>query len=332
MKLYNIGSLNIDYVYSVAHFVQPGETIPSYAREIFAGGKGLNQSIALARAGAQVIHGGMIGPDGGFLKELLADSGVDTTHIGTLQEASGHTIIQVDEQGQNCIILYAGTNHCITKAYLDELLKDASAGDFMLIQNEVNCLREAMEIAHEKKMYIAFNPSPISQDLFTLPLSYVDWWFCNEIEGTALFGSYENSGNSKENKENKGNKADKNNEDNKDSKEQELEGQIAIEPEKIMQQFRQKYSQSHLILTVGKKGSYYCDQKEILFQPAFEAKAIDTTAAGDTYSGYFLANLAAGKSISDALKEASLAASICVTRKGAAPSIPYKKEVEKRKM
>ena len=188
MKIYNMGSLNIDYVYRVPHFVQPGETISSYGREIFAGGKGLNQSIALARAGAQVIHGGMIGPDGAFLKELLEDSGVDTTHICTLQEASGHTVIQVDEQGQNCIILYAGTNHCVTKAYLDELLKDASAGDFMLIQNEINCLNEAMEIAHKKKMYIAFNPSPISKELFTLPLSYVDWWFCNEIEGAILFG------------------------------------------------------------------------------------------------------------------------------------------------
>ena len=310
MKLYNIGSLNIDYVYNVPHFVQPGETISSYGREIFAGGKGLNQSIALARAGAQVIHGGMIGPDGIFLKKLLADSGVDVTHILTLQEASGHTVIQVDEQGQNCIILYAGTNHCITKAYLDELLKDASAGDFLLIQNEVNGLREAMEIAHEKKMHIAFNPSPISRDLFTLPLSYVDWWFCNEIEGTALFGNFADSGNYKE---------------------QEMVEQITNDPETIMQQFRKKYPQSHLILTLGNKGSYYCDQKEILFQPAFPVTAIDTTAAGDTYSGYFLADLADGKNVSNALKNASLAAAICVTRKGAAPSIPCRKEVENRK-
>lgn len=301
MKIYNMGSLNIDYVYRVPHFVQPGETISSYGREIFAGGKGLNQSIALARAGAQVIHGGMIGPDGAFLKELLEDSGVDTTHICTLQEASGHTVIQVDEQGQNCIILYAGTNHCVTKAYLDELLKDASAGDFMLIQNEINCLNEAMEIAHKKKMYIAFNPSPISKELFTLPLSYVDWWFCNEIEGAILFGK---------------------------NQKQKMADQIAMDPEKIMQQFQKQYPQSHLILTLGKKGSYYCDKKDIIFQPAFEVKAIDTTAAGDTYSGYFLADLAGGKNISDALKDASLAASICVTRKGAAPSIPYKKEIE----
>ena len=270
-----MGSLNIDYVYRVPHFVQPGETISSYGREIFAGGKGLNQSIALARAGAQVIHGGMIGPDGAFLKELLEDSGVDTTHICTLQEASGHTVIQVDEQGQNCIILYAGTNHCVTKAYLDELLKDASAGDFMLIQNEINCLNEAMEIAHKKKMYIAFNPSPISKALFTLPLSSVDWWFCNEIEGAILFGK---------------------------NQKQKMADQIAMDPEKIMQQFQKQYPQSHLILTLGKKGSYYCDKKDILFQPAFEVKAIDTTAAGDTYSGYFLADLAGGKNISDALK------------------------------
>lgn len=184
---------------------------------------------------------------------------------------------------------------------MDELLKDASAGDFMLIQNEINCLNEAMEIAHKKKMYIAFNPSPISKELFTLPLSYVDWWFCNEIEGAILFGK---------------------------NQKQKMADQIAMDPEKIMQQFQKQYPQSHLILTLGKKGSYYCDKKDILFQPAFEVKAIDTTAAGDTYSGYFLADLAGGKNISDALKDASLAASICVTRKGAAPSIPYKKEIE----
>ena len=158
-----------------------------------------------------------------------------------------------------------------------------------------------MEIAHKKKMYIAFNPSPISKELFTLPLSYVDWWFCNEIEGAILFGK---------------------------NQKQKMADQIAMDPEKIMQQFQKQYPQSHLIVTLGKKGSYYCDKKDILFQPAFEVKAIDTTAAGDTYSGYFLADLAGGKNISDALKDASLAASICVTRKGAAPSIPYKKEIE----
>ena len=163
------------------------------------------------------------------------------------------------------------------------------------------------EILNEKENQMiyedvyAFNPSPISKELFTLPLSYVDWWFCNEIEGAILFGK---------------------------NQKQKMADQIAMDPEKIMQQFQKQYPQSHLILTLGKKGSYYCDKKDILFQPAFEVKAIDTTAAGDTYSGYFLADLAGGKNISDALKDASLAASICVTRKGAAPSIPYKKEIE----
>lgn len=294
MKLYNLGSLNIDYVYRVQHFVQPGETISSYGREVFAGGKGLNQSVALAHAGVQVIHGGMIGADGEFLKKLLQNAGVDTHSILTLNEPSGHTVIQVDENGQNCIILYQGTNHCITKDYLNEFLREASEGDFLLLQNETNCLREAIEIANEKKMQIALNPSPLGEDLWTLPLSYINWWFCNEIEGAALFGE----------------KAD-----------------IVVDPEKIMGKFLKKYPNSHLVLTLGKNGSYYCEKENVCFQEAFSVDTVDTTAAGDTFLGYFLAGIVSGKKARIALKEAALAASICVTRKGAAPSIPYKEEL-----
>lgn len=296
MKLYNLGSLNIDYVYRVQHFVKPGETISSYGREIFAGGKGLNQSVALARAGAQVIHGGIIGEDGEFLKNLLQNAGVDTHYISTLKEPNGHTVIQVDEYGQNCIILYKGTNHCITNEYLNEFLSEGSERDFLLLQNETNCLREAMEIAHEKKMQIALNPSPLGEELWTLPLSYVNWWFCNEIEGTALFGG---------------------------------EKDHIAEPEKIMGNFLKKYPKSHLILTLGKNGSYYCEKETAYFQKAFSVDTVDTTAAGDTFLGYFLAGIVNGKEASIALKEAALAAAICVTKKGAAPSIPDKEDVSK---
>ena len=188
MKIYNLGSLNIDYVYEVEHFVSAGETLSSKKMTIFPGGKGLNQSVALARAGVPVIHGAVIGDNGELLMDTLSASGVDTSRIQKTSGSCGHAIIQVDQNGQNCILLFPGTNHGIDKTYVEMFLRDAEEGDILLLQNEVNGLDVIFEIAHEKRMQIAFNPSPYHTDIKELPLSYVKWGFCNEIEGEALFG------------------------------------------------------------------------------------------------------------------------------------------------
>lgn len=289
MKIYNLGSLNVDYVYTVEHFVQPGETISSLNLEIFSGGKGLNQSVALARAGANTIHGGLIGADGMFLKQILADSGANVSFVKIIDERTGHAIIQVDSSGQNNIILFSGANRRFTEAYLEEFLSDAQADDILLMQNETNCLFEAFEKAHEKGMQIAFNPSPFDKNIFELPLSYVNWWFCNEIEGKELFGSED--------------------------------------PDEILTAFSEKYPESNLILTLGKQGSVFKNKEQKIFQPIYPVKTVDTTAAGDTYTGYFLAYIANGKAIAEALDAAAIASSITVSRKGAAPSIPYRDEL-----
>ena len=139
MNIYNLGSLNIDYVYRVSHFVRAGETLSSSDMEVFPGGKGLNQSIALARAGAQVIHGGMIGADGAFLEELLIKNGVKS-RIKTKNTPTGHAIIQVDPEGHNCILLFGGTNQMVDEGYIRHFLHDAAPGDLLLLQNEVSNL------------------------------------------------------------------------------------------------------------------------------------------------------------------------------------------------
>jgi len=123
MKFYSIGSLNIDYVYSVDHFVAPGETMSSEKMEIFPGGKGLNQSIALSKAGADVVHGAVLGNDGAFLAEVMEKAGVDVSKIKKIDAPSGHAIIQVNKAGQNCILLFAGTNHALDKKYVEEHLE-----------------------------------------------------------------------------------------------------------------------------------------------------------------------------------------------------------------
>ena len=129
MKVLNFGSLNLDYVYSVDHMVTPGETLASYGMSVFCGGKGLNQSIALAKAGVSVYHAGMVGEEGGALLEACKEGGVKTDFIKTIPGKSGHTIIQVDKEGQNCILLFGGANRSITKEYVDEVLSHFEKGE-----------------------------------------------------------------------------------------------------------------------------------------------------------------------------------------------------------
>lgn len=289
MRIYNLGSLNIDYVYDVDHFVSAGETLSSDKMQIFPGGKGLNQSVALARAGAEVIHGAVIGEDGGFLTEILSSAGVDTSRIETIPLRCGHAVIQVDKSGQNCILLYPGTNRCIDRRYIENFLSDAERDDILVVQNEISGLDIAFETAHRKNMRIAFNPSPFHSDIKKLPLSLVRWLFCNETEGEALFGS-------------------------RDIRE-------------ITERFITQIPDGDLILTLGKDGSVFRNREKFIAQPIFETKAVDTTAAGDTFLGYFLASVTKGESVERSMAVASKAASVAVSVKGAASSIPFLRDV-----
>jgi len=290
LKIYNLGSLNIDYVYSVNHFVSAGETLSSDKMKIFPGGKGLNQSVATAKAGTPIIHGGLIGSDGEFLLGILEESGVNIERIRFVDSSTGHAIIQVDRSGQNCILLYGGTNKMINREYAERFLHDAKKDDILILQNEISGLSAIFEIAHEKQMQIAFNPSPFSDNIKTLPISYVKWWFCNEIEGEALFGS--------------------------------------SVPQEIAENFISQYPDSNLILTLGKNGCLLKNKDFCFTVPIYDAKVVDTTAAGDTFTGYFISCISKGISVKEALETATKASAITVSRMGASSSIPTMEEVE----
>lgn len=290
MKIYNLGSLNLDYVYAVDHFVTAGETLSSDALAVLPGGKGLNQSVALARAGAAVIQGAVVGDQGDLLMETLAGAGVDISRIRHQAGSCGHAIIQVNRNGQNCILLFPGTNACVDEKYIEEFLADAEEGDILLLQNEISGLEIAFETACAKGMRIAFNPSPFRTELLQLPLSCVTWWFCNEIEGAMLLGTED--------------------------------------PEEMARIFVQRFPQSCLILTLGKSGSMLIREWCTIRQPAYRVAAVDTTAAGDTFTGYFLATLTAGMGEAKAMEMASKASALAVTKPGAAASIPVWDEVE----
>ena len=172
MKVLNFGSVNIDYTYQVPHFVRPGETLSASVVTRNAGGKGFNQSIALARAGCAVHHAGHIGADGMFLKELLAENGVAADLLTVGETGTGNAIIQVDESGANCIILYGGANQTMDIDFIRSVISGFGAGDMIVLQNEINCMDEILKEAHDAGLTIALNPAPmndrISRDAMAL--------------------------------------------------------------------------------------------------------------------------------------------------------------------
>jgi ribokinase len=290
LKILNFGSMNIDYVYSVPHFVRSGETLSSTGMEVFCGGKGLNQSIALARAGLRVYHAGCIGEDGALLTQSLAENGVDISLIRRCPTQSGHTIIQVDASGQNCILLFGGANRQITEEYIDETLSAFSAGDILLLQNEINLVASMIRKAKARGIRVAVNPAPMNKAMLDAPLEMADMLFLNEIEAADLCG--------------------------------------AQDPELQIPALRARYPDSTLALTLGEQGSLYQEPGGAIYRHGvFQTRVTDTTAAGDTYIAYLLAGLESGCDVPERLRLASMAAAIAVSRKGAAASIPRMEEV-----
>ena len=289
MKVLNFGSLNLDYVYSVDHMVMPGETLASGGMNTFCGGKGLNQSISLAKAGVPVYHAGMIGEEGGALLDACKEGGVKTDFIKTIPGKSGHTIIQVDKDGQNCILLFGGANRSITKEFVDEVLSHFEEGDILLLQNEVNLLDYIINKAYEIGMVIILNPSPYNNALDVCEFQKVSMFLLNEIEGGQVTGE--------------------------------------TETEKILEKLKELYPETKVVLTLGGEGSIYQYKEEQYRQGIYKVKAVDTTAAGDTFTGYFISSVIDGMSVPEGLDLAAKASAIAVSREGATASIPFREEV-----
>lgn len=292
MKVLCFGSMNLDHVYALDHIVTPGETISSYSRETFAGGKGLNQSIAMAKAGLPVWHAGISGNGGEILLQTLEENGVDISLIRRENARSGHTIIQVDSGGQNCILLYGGTNRMVTPEYIDEALAAFGSGDMILLQNEVNLLDRIIDRACEKGIRVVLNPSPFDEAIAKCDLNKVSLLLVNEVEGA------------------------------------QISGMSAEEPRRILDWFIVHYPNAEVILTLGAKGAWYVGGGMRYFHPSVPTDVVDTTAAGDTFSGYFLEGWMNGRDPLESLYRATKAASIAVSRKGAAPSIPWAYELD----
>lgn len=291
MTIYNYGSINIDHVYRVPHLVKSGETLASQSYQALLGGKGANQSIALARAGAEVRHIGRYGQNDDWVLKPLKEAGVNCELVNTSGLPSGHAIIQVDDKAENSIILYAGANHSFTATELPILLNDAQQGDWLLLQNECSCTAEMIHLAAQKGLKVAFNPAPMTGTVKNLSLTSLSLLIVNEVEVLQLLDL------------------------------------TTFDLAHIVQVLTHHYPQLAIIITLGAKGAVWVDQKQVIEVPAIPVKAVDTTGAGDTFIGFALAALSQGRDIHYALELGCKAAAICVQRVGAAQSIPTLQEV-----
>lgn len=288
-KIINFGSINIDHVYRVPHLVKPGETLSSLDLVTGLGGKGANQSVAIARAGVSVAHVGRVFKGDRWAVELLASTGVDTDNIALIEGASGHAIIQVDDQGENAIVLHGGANQSFSIADIESALNHNQQARYLLMQNETNLLAEAFELAQAKGIKIVLNPAPMTDNIKDLPLAKLDTLIVNQGEAEALCG--------------------------------------AADIDQMTQQMAALAPQTRVVVTLGGDGAMLLANGEVTHMNSPSVDVVDTTGAGDTFVGYFLAGVAEGMNDHDALQRACLAGSIAVTRQGAITAIPDRSEV-----
>lgn len=298
-QVHAIGSLNLDYVYKVPHFLRPGETLEAAHRAVHWGGKGLNQTVAMLRSGLAVRHCGAVGADGTPLSDFLATEGADVSHLRVDEGATtGHTFIQVTPDGENAILYYPGTNHGVTEELVDDFLSTALEGDFLVLQNEVNGTERLIHEGKRRGLRVVFNPSPFSPELCALDLSGLYALVLNETEAAEWTGA-------------------------------------ELAPEDAAKALADK-GVAVVILTLGAKGLVWRTKEgESGSVPAFRVEAVDTTGAGDTLAGYAVGALGAyaetgsTAALVEGLRTAAAAAALSVTKEGAVPSIPKRADVER---
>ena len=284
MKILNFGSINKDFFYSVNDFVRPGETISSNRYDIKIGGKGLNQSVSISKAGVKVYHAGIINKEDTFIIDKLKSWKINCDNILLSDNPTGHAIIQVNKKGENSIIIHGGANHDFNLKSIKSILSKFETGDVLLLQNEINNIDEIIDRAHYKKMKIIFNPAPFNNDILKYDLNKINTLILNQSEGEGLSNE-----------------------------------KI---PDKILKVLNNNFKNTEIILTLGEKGSLYSYKDELIKIRAHDVKTVDTTGAGDTFIGYYVAGFASKMNKKDNLNRASEAAALTTIKLGGAESIP----------
>ncbi|MBO5046313.1 MAG: ribokinase [Clostridia bacterium] len=296
MKVFIVGSLNMDLVIRAPFVPEQGMTIHGEGFMSNPGGKGANQAVAVSKLGASAYMVGAVGKEfGEELASTLRGYGVNCDFLAKYDDVSSGIAVIVVTDGDNRIILEKGANARLSKEQVDKALEQAEAGDYLVAQLEtdLDVVTYALNRAKEKGMTTVLNPAP-AQALQAELLSACDYFMPNQTEAEFYTGIYPSD-------------------------------------EKSARECAKKlgtFGVRNIVVTMGSKGAaYVCDGKYGEVE-AVSANAIDTTAAGDTFVGGFVTALSEGKSVEKAIAFANKAASVTVTRRGAQQSIPYRKEIE----
>lgn len=288
-KIIVIGSINLDLVFHVEDIAKAQETIPSKSAQRFLGGKGLNQALALSKAYPDISLYAIVSINDKYLLEEIKALGIKEAMIESLPGETGMAFIQVDKTGQNCIVLHKGVNHSFEETRINRVLSECHEGDLIVLQNEINALKTIITLAKQKRLKIAFNPSPFDFTILDLPLEDVDYLIFNEVEGQRL--------------------------------------SHFKEPELILETLHKRYPNTVLVLTLGADGVMAQENETTTTMESHKVEVVDTTAAGDAFTGYFLAGVLKGLSVAEALEMGNAAGALSVTRQGASTSIPSLDEV-----
>ncbi|MGY1888851.1 Ribokinase [Pseudomonas fluorescens] len=293
-----IGSLNMDLVTRAPRLPVGGETLIGHSFATVSGGKGANQAVAAARLGAQVAMVGCVGNDdyGVQLRDALLAEQIDCQAVSTVNDSSGVALIVVDDNSQNAIVIVAGANGAMTPAVIDRFDAVLQAADVIICQLEIPdaTVGHALKRARALGKIVILNPAPASRALPADWFAAIDYLIPNESEATVLSGLPV---------------------DSLESAESAASQLITMGAGKV-------------IITLGAQGSLFANGQSFEHFPAPKVKAVDTTAAGDTFVGGFAAALANGKSEAEAIRYGQIAAALSVTRAGAQPSIPIQSDVQ----
>lgn len=293
-----IGSLNMDLVTRAPRLPRGGETLIGHSFATVSGGKGANQAVASARLGAQVSMVGCVGNDdyGVQLRDALLAEQIDCQAVSVVEDSSGVALIVVDDNSQNAIVIVAGANGSMTPAVIDRFDAVLQAADVIICQLEIPdaTVGHALKRGRELGKTVILNPAPASRPLPADWFAAIDYLIPNESEAAALSGLPV---------------------DSLETAEKAAAHLISLGAGKV-------------IITLGAQGSLFANGTGYRHFPAPKVKAVDTTAAGDTFVGGFAAALAAGKTEDEAIRFGQVAAALSVTRAGAQPSIPTTSDVQ----
>lgn len=297
-KLVVLGSINADHILNLESFPTPGETVTGSHYQVAFGGKGANQAVAAGRSGADIAFIACTGDDdiGERIRKQLQVDRIDIAPVSAVAgESTGVALIFVNGEGENVIGIHAGANAALSTALVEAQSEHIAEADVLLMQLEspLDSVLLAAQIAHQNKTTVVLNPAPARALPDTL-LSLVDIITPNETEAEKLTG-------------------------------------VRVENDddaaKAAQVLHAKGIDT-VIITLGSRGVWASVKGEGRRVPGFKVQAIDTIAAGDTFNGALMTALLENTPLADALRFAHAAAAIAVTRKGAQPSVPWRKEID----